>query len=66
MHDLAVRAIFEHDVAKLLFAAETTSHIDRYQKLGRLRRGLGAKLASRHLHVLLAHGVNHIGGGETA
>src|ERR1700677_1667888 len=65
MHDLAVRAIFEHNVTKLLLSAEAASHVDRDQKVGCLRRRLGAELACRHLHILLAHGVDHVCGGKT-
>ena len=43
VHNLAVRAIFEDNVAKLLFAAEAAAHVDRDQKFGGLRRGLRAK-----------------------
>src|ERR1700677_2084685 len=66
MHDLAVRAIFEHDVSKLLLVAEAASHVDRDQKVGCLRGRLGAELARRTLHVLFAHGIDHVGSREAA
>ncbi|MNM47889.1 hypothetical protein D3C81_588640 [compost metagenome] len=64
-HHFTVYAALEHDVAELLLAAQAALGIDQGQELAVGHR-LGAELAGRDLHVLLAHGAHHVAGGQAA
>src|SRR5882724_5492023 len=66
MHNLAIGAILKHDGAKFLLTAKTSTHIDRDEKVRRLRRRWRAKLTCRDLNVLLTNGVEHISGCQAA
>ncbi len=64
-HHFTVVTGLEHDIAEFLFAAQATLGVDQGQEVA-ARHRLGAELAGRDLHVLLAHRTHHVAGGQAA
>ncbi|MNM61741.1 hypothetical protein D3C81_730480 [compost metagenome] len=64
-HHFTIDTTLEHDVLEFLLAAQAALGIDQGQELAVGHR-LGAELAGRDLHVLLAHRAHHVAGGQPA
>ncbi len=65
-HQRAVVRGFQDDIAELLLVFEAARGVDREQKVGLFLQRFSAELTGRHLHVLLLHRRDHVGGGQAA